>query len=392
MPAHANLAAKYRPSVLKQLVGQETVVEILQGMLESGKISRSLLVAGPYGSGKTTVARLIARYLNCLGERENMAESPCGNCEACTRMDRGSLLDYMEINAADSRGIDDIRRLIDQVAYKPQTKYRVVVLDEVHRLTPQAFDALLKIVEEPPSATVFVLCTTDPGKMPPALRSRCKKLQIEKVPPEKTVKVLRRAVRGEGLSEDQFTEQVLLHIATAVDGHPRDAIMTLEAFIDRVTSKGGVDKIPIEELSAMVLNIADEVAGESPDALVGNFLLGIYKGAYTRPFLALRDVSKYDTFVELLLQYHKQTIFYYASVKLHDKMYVDWYATLAKEVGDMKDLTKKPSPVVLGALLTIFVEVAQKIKNYTFDGDYLLMDAAVRGVAVVKQNTAPAAA
>jgi DNA polymerase III subunit gamma/tau len=396
----ANLASKYRPQLLRELIGQETVVDVLVGMLESGNISRTLLVAGPWGSGKTTVARILARYVNCLGERDNMAQTPCGKCEACLRMDRGTLTDYMEINAADARGIDDVRSLIEQVRYKPQSKFRVVVLDEVHQLTPQAFQALLKILEEPPSATIFVLCTTDPGKLPPATRSRCKKLIIQQVPPEKTVKILRRAVRGEGVSDEQIPDELLLAVATAVNGHPRDALMAVEALLDRVKAKGGLDNLG--DLKSLILDIADQVAGESQDAIVGNFLFGIYTGKYTRAMLALKGVSKHDVFADVVMQYHKQTMFFRLSKKLQDKMYVDWYDKVNAEMtalvalenpnadpGELAALVIKKtgevlSPAALGRVLSILVDVIPRVKRYEFDPEYLLMDVVVRSIAAMQ--------
>lgn len=371
------LTLKYRPQRLKQLVGQEAVVDIIQGMLETGRVGRTLLISGPYGSGKTTTARMFARYVNCMGERENMAEPPCGECAACTRMDKGGFNDYSEINAAEARGIDEVRSILNQALYKPQSRYRIFVLDEVHKFTTHAWDAFLKMLEEPPKNTVFILCTTDPQKIPKMVVSRCKKLNIQHVPPAKTIKVLRRVVKGEGLDTEVYNVDLLEKIAMAVDGHPRDSIMTLEAIIDRIAGKGGIAEI--DDINNFVLDIADEVVGEKPEKVAGNFLLGIYAGKYTRAILPIRDVTYHSTFIDLVLEFHAHAMYHRFSPKLTDKLYTPWYNRIQEEFSE-----KKLDAEGLSKVMDVLVEIAPKIKEHTIDPYYGLLNAATKCVNIMQ--------
>ncbi|MBI3947391.1 MAG: DNA polymerase III subunit gamma/tau, partial [Armatimonadetes bacterium] len=162
MSAYVSLYRKYRPQRFGDLVGQGHITRILQNALAGGRVAHAYLFCGPRGTGKTTTARLLAKALNCAS---GPGRDPCGACPACERIAAGSALDVIEIDAASNRGIDDIRELRDKVKYAPaEARYKVYVVDECHMLTTEAFNALLKTLEEPPPHVLFILATTDPQK------------------------------------------------------------------------------------------------------------------------------------------------------------------------------------------------------------------------------------
>lgn len=381
MTTYEKLTLKYRPKTLDELFGQDSVVNTVRGMLTRDCINRTILISGPYGSGKTSIARMIATYVNCEGREPDQLD-PCGKCDVCKRMQqaRPSWMDYREQNAADARGINDIRALRDQAKFKPQARFRVFVLDEVHQLTPEAAEALLKILEEPPSNTIFILCTTNPHKLPNTIVSRCCRLTIKPVESVDTVKILSRVVKGEGLDEKVFGAELLTKIATSVDGHPRDAIETLESVINNIAGRGGLEGI--DDIDSMILDIAEEVVGETPEKVAAAFLLGVYKGKFTGSLLALRDVTNYQVFVDTLLHFHNETMNWRFSAKLQDKMMFAWYKKLKEQFGEPK--AAKITPIALADIMDVFLNVSSQLKSYTVDGHYALVNTAVRTAMICK--------
>ena len=170
------LARKYRPRDFEALVGQEPVVQALSNALAGQRLHHAYLFTGTRGVGKTTVSRILAKALNCTGAdgRGGITASPCGQCTACRDIDEGRFVDYVELDAASNRGVEEIALLLDQAVYKPVVgRFKVYMIDEVHMLTTHAFNAMLKTLEEPPEYLKFVLATTDPQKIPPTVLSRC---------------------------------------------------------------------------------------------------------------------------------------------------------------------------------------------------------------------------
>lgn len=227
---------KYRPKSLKDLIGQELVVEIIQNAAKDGKISHAHLFYGPRGTGKTSAARLLAKLANCetraKDEEFRKKGEPCNKCKPCNEIDEGKALDVIEIDAASNRGIDEIRNLKEGIRLSPTSyAYKVFIIDEVHQLTKHAGDALLKILEEPPHHAIFVLATTDYEKLPQTIVSRTQRFHFRKVPTQLILKKLNSIAIKEKLKIDNAALEL---IATAAEGSFRDA----ESLLDQVTSLG----------------------------------------------------------------------------------------------------------------------------------------------------------
>jgi DNA polymerase III subunit gamma/tau len=221
--AYQVLARKWRPQSFTAVVGQDAITQTLRNALASGRLAHAYLFAGPRGIGKTTMARLLAKALLCP---ERKAEEPCGTCPVCQEVQAGATVDVIEIDGASNRGIDDIRTLRENVKYAPaRGRYKVYIIDEVHQLTPQAFDALLKTLEEPPAHVVFVLATTDPREIPLTVLSRVQRFDFKPIPPDIVSETLRRILIEEGVTHDPAALPI---IARAATGSLRDALSLLD--------------------------------------------------------------------------------------------------------------------------------------------------------------------
>ncbi len=223
MSEHQTLYRKYRPQDFTSLVGQEHIRTALTNALSSGKISHAYLFAGPRGTGKTSTARILAKALNC--EQGPTAE-PCNVCENCQMITKGASMDVIEIDAASNRGIDQIRELREKVGFAPVSgKYKVYIIDEVHMLTTEAFNGLLKVLEEPPAHAIFILATTEPHKIPATIHSRCQRYDFHRVTVDDITKRLEFVAQAEQIT---VTQEALRLIAIQADGGLRDALSLLE--------------------------------------------------------------------------------------------------------------------------------------------------------------------
>ena len=253
--AHQALYRRWRPQRFSDVVGQPYAVQTLKNAIAQGEIAHAYLFAGPRGTGKTSVARILAKAINCPNPQGG---EPCNACPLCEAIARGNALDVVEIDGASNRGIDQIRQLREEVAFRPaEARYKVYIIDEVHMLTNEAFNALLKTLEEPPPHVVFVFATTEPHKVPPTVLSRCQAFEFKAIPQERIESHLRAVARAEKIRVD---EEALRAIARHARGALRDALVLLEQL---VAYKGG------EPITAQDLH---EVLGLPPQETLDRFL------------------------------------------------------------------------------------------------------------------------
>lgn len=233
--AYVALYRKWRPQGFDSLVGQEAVRTALTNALETGRIAHAYLFAGPRGTGKTSTAKILAKAVNC---EHGPTPNPCNKCQNCVRINDGTSMDVFEIDAASNRGIDEIRDLREKVAFAPVNgRYKVYIIDEVHMLTTEAFNALLKTLEEPPPHVIFILATTEPHKIPATIHSRCQRFDFKRVTDSDIVKRLREVADGSGIAADDDALQL---IAVQADGGMRDALSLLDqcgVMAERVTAE-----------------------------------------------------------------------------------------------------------------------------------------------------------
>ena len=219
------LYRQYRPEVFDEVLGQDHIVRILQNQIATGSTSHAYLFCGTRGTGKTTTARLLAKGLNCLSE----GRRPCGQCPNCQAIKEGSFLDVIEIDAASNRGVDDVRELRESVKYPPASgRMKVYIIDEVHMLTTEAFNALLKTLEEPPEYVTFILATTEVHKLPATVLSRCMRLDFKRVPEPVLIRGMSDICASIGIN---VTEDALRIIAANADGSVRDGLSILDQCI-----------------------------------------------------------------------------------------------------------------------------------------------------------------
>jgi len=246
------LYRKWRPQTYEEVSGQEHVTRTLRNALREGRISHAYLFAGPRGTGKTTVARILAKAVNCLSEEDNR---PCNQCAICQAINEGRLLDLIEIDAASNRGIDEVRDLREKVGFVPnEARYKVYILDEAHMLTEPAFNALLKTLEEPPAHVIFVLVTTEAHKIPLTIRSRCQRFDFHRLSKADIVARLEQIVQAEGL---QAEPAALEEIARSATGSMRDAI----SLLDQLRSYGQ-ETITLAQVRRVLGNVGDRAIQE----------------------------------------------------------------------------------------------------------------------------------
>lgn len=255
---YMSLYLKYRPKTIEQL-DLDKVREAFGEIIKANKVAHAYLFTGPRGAGKTSSARIIARVVNCEKNRDKLTE-PCNECASCQAILNGSSLDFIEIDAASNRGIDDIRELKEKIRLAPtDLRYKVYIIDEVHMLTSEAFNALLKTLEEPPAHTIFVLCTTETHKVPETIQSRCVHVAFSKASVAEMKRAFTRVVKGEGKS---VSEDALDYLASNVDGSFRDGVKIL----DRVLAK--TDKVELADMQEVVAGSSRLDLGVLVEALV----------------------------------------------------------------------------------------------------------------------------
>lgn len=324
------LYLRYRPQTFEDVVGQKHVAETLRNALRQDRIGHAYLFTGPRGTGKTSTARILAKAVNCLAEDVN--DRPDNVCAICTAINQGRLMDLIEIDAASNTSVDDVRALIEKVAFAPsEARYKVYVIDEVHMLSTSAFNALLKTLEEPPAHVIFILATTEPHKIPATILSRCQRYDFHRISTQQISQHLGEIAEREGFS---VTPEALGIIARSATGSMRDAI----SLLDQVASYGHteIDDELVRDVLGMVSGLAisdfvDALAVGDPAEVLVKLHELIDKGVELSQFvnqlidqlrtLLLLNVGKDPSLVDLpdslLAQAQKQAAQFTASQLLH---------------------------------------------------------------------------
>ena len=294
------LARKYRPETFADLVGQDAMVRTLKNAFEADRIAQAFIMTGIRGTGKTTTARIIAKGMNCVGPDGSGGPTtePCGTCEHCTAIAKGRHVDVLEMDAASRTGVNDIREIIDSVAYRAASaRYKIYIIDEVHMLSTSAFNALLKTLEEPPAHVKFIFATTEIRKVPVTVLSRCQRFDLRRIEPEVMIALLQKIAAAESA---EIAEDALALITRAAEGSARDALSLLDQAISH-----GAGETTADQVRAM-LGLADRgrvldlfemiMAGDAGGALAE--LSGQYADG-ADPMVVLRDIAEITHWVSV---------------------------------------------------------------------------------------------
>jgi DNA polymerase III subunit gamma/tau len=265
------LARSWRPKTFPELLGQDHVVKALTHALDQGRLHHAWLFTGTRGVGKTTIARILAKALNCIGPdgQGQMTSQPCGKCAACLEIDAGRYVDYIEMDAASNRGVDEMAQLLEKASYAPSNgRYKVYMIDEVHMLTNHAFNAMLKTLEEPPEHVKFILATTDPQKIPVTILSRCLQFNLKQMPVPLIVEHLQTVLAAEKVESEIGALRVL---AKAAQGSMRDALSLTDQAI--AYAAGAVTQASVRNMlgtldDAYLIQVLDALAKKDGAALV----------------------------------------------------------------------------------------------------------------------------
>ena len=323
------LYRKYRPKKLEDVLGQEIIVEVLKNAAKSDKFAHAYLFYGPRGSGKTTTARLIAKLVNCENrqsdEKFKSIGEPCNKCQSCIEIDENKALDVIEIDAASNRGIDEIRNLKEGIKFSPTSyKYKVYIIDECHQLTKDAFNALLKTLEEPPAHAIFILATTETEKMPTTIISRTQRFHFKRLPLVKIVEKLKSIIKAEKIKAD---DDALELIAASAEGSVRDA----ESLLDQIASLE--EKIGLENVEKILGRVGFKRTAEMAELLIKNDIEN-----------ALNYLSQINEGGYNLVQFNKDLIHYFRrvlSLKLSPILENEFKKELTEsELNSIKNLSK----------------------------------------------------
>lgn len=399
------LYRKFRPTTFSEVVGQEHITQTLKNQIMANRVGHAYLFSGGRGTGKTSSAKILARAINCLNPKDG---EPCNECEICKAALNGSLTDIVEMDAASNNSVEDIRSIREEVNFLPtKAKYRVYIIDEVHMLSPGAFNALLKTLEEPPEHVKFILATTEPQKLPATILSRCQRFDFKRISNENIVKRLKDVCKE---SKIEATDGALSIIATLADGAMRDALSILERCVQDGENK--IDENKIKDLVGIpkitfVHNIVDSIieydvdrALTSMDEILNqgkdltNFLWEIIK--YVKDVLVYKSSGKAELYSKEEIENIKNL-----ADKTTKERLVNLIYELSNLENDMKWSTQKTIMFETGLIKLCSKEIStgenveerlEKIENYLKSGNISRQQVtATNGVNVVPnvaQNTA----
>lgn len=344
--AYVALYRAYRPQKFKDVVGQEHIIKTLQHAIEMNKVAHAYLFCGPRGTGKTTLAKIMAKAMNCV---HGPIPEPCCECEICKGIAKGTISDVIEIDAASNNGADDIRALRDTVKFLPaQGKYKVYIIDEVHMLSNAAFNALLKTLEEPPKHVIFILATTEPYKLPNTILSRCQRFDFQSISTDNMLKRLHIVANDENI---KISDDALNQIATSAEGGMRDAL----SLFDQCISYSVNEEISLDDVLAVSGNISYLRIIELLNACISDnqteaiiLLDKTLKEGKEVPRIAndlilfLRDVLLYknNAIIEDKIMF-KNEAFISLSSKLSKSVIYKWLEILNDSISQMKYSTQK---------------------------------------------------
>lgn len=353
--AYVALYRAYRPQKFCDVVGQQHIIKTLQNAIKLNKVAHAYLFCGPRGTGKTTLAKIMAKALNC---EHGPSIEPCDSCEICQGIQKGTVADVVEIDAASNNGADDIRALRDSVKYMPAVgKYKVYIIDEVHMLSNAAFNALLKTLEEPPKHVIFILATTEPYKLPSTILSRCQRFDFQSLAIEDILRRLKIVAQAENI---HMTEEAFNQIASSAEGGMRDAL----SLFDQTISFSIHDEITLEDVLAVSGNVSyKELLKILEACLEGNGTLalklvdGILKEGKEVPrvvndmIIFLRDVLlfKSNAILDDRLEFHTQGFIDFAK-KISKTIIYDWLNHLNETNNTMRFSNQKRAYLELAIL------------------------------------------
>lgn len=343
--AYTALYRVYRPQTFQDVVGQEHVTITLRNALREGRLSHAYLFNGPRGTGKTSAAKIMSKAVNCEQPQDG---EPCNQCATCRAISDGSVTDVLEIDAASNRGVEEIRDIRDKVKFAPSdVKYKVYIIDEVHMLTTEAFNALLKTLEEPPAHVIFILATTEPHKLPATIISRCQRFDFHRIPLQVMVNLLRKICQSQGVRVD---DQALQLVAKMAEGGARDALSLLDQAISYSTD---------EVQASHIMQITGTVAQTYFSVLAGH--------------IAQRDVAQVmEQFDRIMVQGKDPEQF------LHDFLYYYRDMLLLKTAPQLEEIVERTM---------IDDQFAEAAKAYTLPDLYAVIEICNQALAQLKWST-----
>lgn len=347
---------KYRPQLFSEAIGQDVIIQTLTNALKHDRISHAYLLSGPFGTGKTTIARIFAKTVNCYARNENnqipRKSEPCNQCQSCLEITQGQSLDLIEIDAASNRGIDEIRQLKEGIRFPPvKSKYKVFIIDEVHMLTKEAFNALLKTLEEPPEYAIFILATTETEKIPSTILSRVQRFDFKKLTIANIIKKLELIAEKEKI---KIEKEALRLIAISAQGAFRDA----ESMLQRLSSIQ-TEKISKKEASEILGIIDFKTASELIESLIKNET----KESINFLNQISEDGKNLEEFSTILIEYLRKMLVLKIDKKLASL--IDQELT-PEELEKILHQTEQFSLEKLQKMLNIFLETQEKIKRSSF--------------------------